>query len=205
MKRSRLSATARPTSLAGSSSMGLVNERWSTTSMVLHWASVALIVGLAAAGFVMTDLPPDSSLRLLLSRLHTVSGLTLMLLTVSRLAVRWRGKSPAPLPLAPLHRRGVSVVHALLYAAMFALGASGFLTGVRSTWPDYLRGELAMAPELERLASRQVHEVLVFVLLSLIALHVGGVLVQELRCGAALRRMVPFLSRSPSSPEREVP
>jgi cytochrome b561 len=182
---------------------GSVNERWSTSSMVLHWASVVLIVGLAAAGFVMTDLAPDSSLRLLLSRLHTVSGLTLMVLTVSRLAVRWRGTSPAPLPLAPLHRRGVSAVHALLYAAMFGLGASGFLTGVRSTWPGYLRGELAMAPALERLASRQVHGVLVFVLLGLIALHVGGVVVQELRGGGALRRMLPFPRRSPSRLERE--
>jgi|GEM_PF-713688 len=194
------SATARPTSLAGSSSESVIDERWSTTTMVLHWASVALIVGLAAAGFVMTDLPPDSSLRLLVSRLHTVSGLTLMLLTVSRVVVRWRGRShaPLPLPLPPLHRRGVSAVHALLYAVIFALGASGFLTGALSTWPGYLRGELAMAPELERLASRQVHEALVFVLLTLVALHVGGVLVQELRFGGALRRMVPFLGRSPS-------
>ena len=186
------------TSLAGSSSTSVVSERWSTTTMALHWASVALIVGLAVAGFVMTDLPPDSSLRLLLSRLHTVSGLTLMLLTVARVVVRRRGRSPAPLPLPPLHRRGVSAVHALLYAVIFGLGASGFLTGARSTWPGYLRGELATAPALERLASRQVHEALVLVLLALIALHVGGVLVQELRFGGALRRMVPLLRRSPS-------
>jgi cytochrome b561 len=91
----------------------------------------------------MTDLPADSSGRLLISRLHTLGGATLMLLTVARLVVRRRGPAVTPLPVSDLHRRGVGVIHALLYAVTFGIGASGFVTGARSAWPDYLRGQLA--------------------------------------------------------------
>ncbi|MBK8240671.1 MAG: cytochrome b/b6 domain-containing protein [Deltaproteobacteria bacterium] len=87
-----------------------MNARWGKWSVVLHWASAALIVGLAAAGFVMTSDAPDSSLRLLLSRLHTAFGISLMVATVGRLLARLRTRKPEPLPMAPLHRRGVALV-----------------------------------------------------------------------------------------------
>ena len=170
-----------------------MRERWSNTSVALHWFGAMLIVGLATAGFVMTDLPADSSVRLLLSRMHTLGGATLMAVTVARLLVRRRGPGVTPLPVSELHRRGVGVIHSLLYAVTFAIGASGFVTGARSAWPDYLRGQLTKTPALEALASRQAHEVLVFALLGLVLLHVGGVMLQQVRKGGVLRRMVPFL------------
>ena len=175
-----------------------MKERWSNASVALHWLAAALIVGLATAGFVMTDLPADSSGRLLISRLHTLGGATLMLLTVARLVVRRRGPAVSPLPVSDLHRRGVGVIHALLYVVTFGIGATGFVTGARSAWPDYLRGQLAEAPAL---ASREAHEALVFALLGLVLLHVGGVMLQQVRQGGVLRRMVPFLGAE--SPARE--
>lgn len=178
-----------------------MKERWSNASVALHWLAAALIVGLATAGFVMAELSADSDGRLLLSQMHTLGGATLMLLTVARLVVRRRGPAVRPLPLSALHRRGVGVIHALLYAVTFAIGASGFVTGARSAWPDYLRGQLAEAPALEALPSREVHEALVFVLLSLVLLHVGGVMLQQVGKGGVLGRMVPFLGRG--SPVRD--
>jgi len=177
-----------------------MSDRWSTKSVALHWGSAALIMGMVAAGFVMSDLAPDSSLRLLLSRSHTLFGFTLMALTALRLITRRRGPSPEPLPLPPLHRRGVDLVHGLIYVVVFALGASGAITAARSAWPEYIRGALARAPELEHLASREAHEALVFALVALIALHVGGVIVQELRGGGALRRMLPTSGAGSASP-----
>jgi len=182
------------TSAAASDSSGdEANDRWGKWNVALHWISAALIVGLITAGFVMADQAPDSDLRLLLSRLHTGSGLTLMVLTVIRLVTRLRSRPPEPLALAPLHRRGVAFVHGALYVVLFGLGASGAVTGATSAWPDYLRGSLERVPELEQLASRQVHEALVFTLGTLIVLHIGGVMVHELRVGGALRRMLPWL------------
>lgn len=172
-------------------------ERWSNASVALHWMTAALVAGLAAAGFVMSDLPADANLRQLLARSHTIFGILLMVLTVARLVVRWRGRSPAPLPLAPLHRRGVDVVHGLIYVVLFGLGASGVATAAGSAWPAYVSGELASAPALEQLASRKVHEVLVLTLLGLVGLHVAGVLIQQLRGVPVVARMLPGKKRSP--------
>ena len=171
-----------------------MRDRWSNASVALHWLSAMLIAGLAVAGFVMTDLAPASSARLLLARMHTLGGLTLMLLTIARLVVRRRGPAITPLPVSALHRRGVGVTHALLYAVIFAIGASGFITGALSAWPDYLQGTLREAPALATLASRELHEVLVFALLGLVGLHVGGVMLQQARKGGVLRRMLPTRS-----------
>jgi len=68
----------------------------------------------------MTSEAPDSSMRLLLSRLHTAFGITLMVATVVRLVTRLRTCKPEPLPMAPLHRRGVAFVHGSLYAVSLA-------------------------------------------------------------------------------------
>lgn len=180
-----------------------MNDRWSTPGVAIHWLAAVLIAGLATAGFVMTDLLADSSGRLLISRMHTLGGATLMLLTVVRLVVRRRGPAVSPLPVSELHRRGIGATHALIYAVTFAIGASGFVTGAWSMWPDYLRGSLAEAPELKALASRQAHEVLVFALIGLILLHVGGVLLQQIRTGGVLQRMMPFLGDKSSSYQRD--
>ncbi len=182
-----------------------MRERWSNTSIALHWLAAALIVGLAAVGFVMTDLPADSSDRLLVARLHTLGGATLMLLTIARLVARRRGPAVTPLPISDLHRRGAGVIHALLYAVTLSIGASGLLTGARSAWPDYLRGKLTRAPALQALVSREAHEVLVFALLGLVLLHVGGVVLQQVRAGGVLGRMVPFLASKSSSSRRAAP
>ncbi len=182
-----------------------MRDRWSNPSVALHWLAAMLLVGLATAGFVMTDLAADSSWRLLIARLHTLGGATLMGLTLVRLVVRLRGPAVTPLPVSALHRRGVGVIHALLYAVTFAIGISGFLTGARSAWPDYLLGRLAKAPALGELLSREAHELLVFALLGLVMLHVGGVMVQQVRQGGVLGRMVPFWGSESPLPERDEP
>lgn len=168
-----------------------MSDRWSNTSIALHWFGAVLILALAGAGFVMTDLAPASGGRLLLSRAHTLGGATLMLLTLARLFVRWRSPRVAPLPISEIHRRGVGAVHAFLYATVFSVGLSGFVTGARSSWPEYLRGHLGQAPDLEDLASLEVHEALAITMLWGVALHVGGVVVQQFRQGGILERMLP--------------
>lgn len=167
-----------------------MNERWSKASIALHWGSAAVIGGIAILGFVMTDLAVDSGLRLWLSRLHTTLGMMLMVATLVRLRMRSQSR-PKPLRLAPLHRRGVALVHGMMYATLFALGASGVALSLASAWPRYLRGELSRVPPLEGFLAREVHELLVGTLLLLLALHVLGVVVHEVRTGGVLRRMLP--------------
>lgn len=169
-------------------------DRWPKLVAAAHWASALLVFGLLAAGLLMTTLDPLDPMRRNLGRVHTISGNLLGLLTLVRLWARRRGPRPEPLPVPELHRKGIAVVHALLYAVILAMVATGLGTVLRtrSEWHGYLLGELPKPPSFETLASRSVHEALSLVLAALVGAHVVGVFVQEVRKGGTLRRMLPF-------------
>jgi len=170
-----------------------MNDRWSKTIVVMHWLSAAFVVTLLSVGFVMVDLPADAPLRRLMGRAHALGGITLGVLTLVRLLRRIFGTDPAPIPLAPLHRKGASFIQGLLYFSLFGMAGSGLATALGSDWRSFVTGDVATAPDLEGLLSRQVHGALAITLIVLVVAHVGGVLVHELRHGGALRRMLPFL------------
>jgi len=110
-----------------------------------------------------------------------------------RLLVRWRSPKPEPLELPPLHRRGIGAVHVLLYAGLLALTATGMGLAFSSGWSEFVQGDVATPPALAGLLARDVHTWLRWPVLALVAAHVVGVAVQQVRKGDSLRRMVPFL------------
>lgn len=169
-----------------------MNERWSKKIVALHWLSAALLVGMVVVGLVMVGLPPDEPLRRVLGRMHSLTGVTLGLLTLARLVVRLRGPSPAPIPLAPLHRQGAAFIQALIYLGLFGMAATGVATAYRSNWHAYIEGA-DPSPVFDGLLSRQVHGALIIGLVLLVGAHVVGVLVQQARKGGTLRRVLPFL------------
>lgn len=169
-----------------------MTERWPRLVVALHWLSALLLFGLVTAGFVMVGLAPEDPLRRVVGKLHSLSGITLGVVMTGRLLARVLMKGPAPIPLPPLHRAGISATHVLLYLALFGMVASGLATALGSSWHDYLDGVLTTPPVLSAMRSRQVHGTLVFVVLLLVGAHVAGVLVQQLRKGGTLRRMLPY-------------
>ena len=179
-----------------------MSPRWSAASVVLHWASFALLAGLTVAGSVSAA-ASEPSARAAWSKLLATFGLLLLAVTGLRLLVRFRGTAPTPLPLTEAHRRGIRAVDVLHYAVTFALGTNALLLGAHGAWPDLLQAGASVMPLLHYAASRDVYEALVGVLSALIALHVGGVLIQELRRGSVLCRMVPLLCPGHEEPERD--
>lgn len=170
-----------------------MSARWSTPMVVLHWLSAAMVVGLLVMGSVLADLPDGDVARLWPGRLHSAGGMVLGGVMLLRLVVRWRSPKPAPMDLPPLHRRGIGAVHALLYAGLLALTATGMGLAFSSGWAAFVQGDVATPPALAGLLARDVHTFLRWPLLALLVAHVGGVVVQQVRKGDSLRRMVPFL------------
>lgn len=168
-------------------------DRWSKPVVILHWATALLVFAILTAGFLMTRMEATDPMRRNLGRLHTVSGNLLGLLTLARLVVLRRATRPAALAVSTLHQKGVAIVHVLLYVLTLAVIATGLGTALRTSWHEYLKGDLPKPPVFDSLASRQVHEVLAFVLALHVAAHVVGVVVHELRTRRALRRIVPLL------------
>jgi cytochrome b561 len=162
---------------------------WSRRHAVLHWLAAALVLVLAALGFVMSDADPSGAARLWMSRAHVGLGWLLLFVTIARLVSR-RREHVEPIALSPMHRRMVGLVEGATYVFVLLAFASGVATVVAAGWPAYLAGGVP-APDIEELAPREAHEVFVFSLLGLAIVHVTGVLLHEMRVGGGLARMLP--------------
>jgi len=154
---------------------------YTRTAKILHWGMAALIAALLSLGFVMTGLPlsPD---KLQLYAWHKWAGVSVFLLVWLRLL--WRLRHPAPPWPAGMPRwqqRAAQLGHIALYGLMFAIPLSGWLLssakGVQTVWfgvlplPDLV----AKNKQLGQLLS-EVHELLNFTLLALLAIHMGAAL-----------------------------
>lgn len=155
-------------------------NRYGAVSMVLHWASALVVIGLFGLGFWMVELTYYSSWYQTAPALHKSMGILLLLATVVRLM--WRWGNPKPLPL-PQHKRWEkrlsSWVHALLYLLLMAIFASGYLisTADGRSIPVF---ELLELPSMGELFAGQadiaglVHQYLAYSLIGLVIVHALG-------------------------------
>ena len=143
----------------------------------LHWLMAALILGLAALGIVMHEIPL-SPLKLELYAWHKWFGVTVFLLVWLRLAWRLTHRPPAlPATLSAPLQRLAHAGHGLLYVLMIVIPLSGWLMssakGVQTVWfglvplPDLLGRDRELGDLLQ-----QAHKLLNLLLLLTLAGHV---------------------------------
>lgn len=143
----------------------------------LHWLMAALILGLAALGIVMHEMPL-SPLKLELYAWHKWFGVTVFLLVWLRLAWRLTHRPPAlPATLSAPLQRLAHAGHGLLYVLMIVVPLSGWLMssakGVQTVWfglvplPDLLGRDRDLGDLLQ-----QAHKLLNLLLLLTLAGHV---------------------------------
>lgn len=155
-------------------------KTWGRLSILLHWLTALLILGLAAVGLIMTELP-TSPMKMQIYALHKSFGLTVLGLTVIRLAWRLFSGVPENLPASKAQLLVAKTVHALMYALLFAIPLSGWLynsaSGFPLRWfgiplPKLLTG---FNPTIKDLA-HFLHENLFYALALLLFLHAGAAL-----------------------------
>ena len=188
-------------------------RRYSTVAIAFHWVIAAAILGQIWLGWTMSDLP-NGLRKFELFQLHKSVGITILLLSLGRLAWRLTHRPP---PYAPgVHgwqRTLATSVHTGFYVLMIALPLTGWAAVSASTFnlPTVLYGVLPWPhlPGLADLPAAQkgavseslgtTHELLVRFTLALLALHVAGALKHQLldRDGT-LQRMLP-LGRRPAA------
>lgn len=191
--------------------------RYTTVAIALHWVIAAIIIGQLAVGLWMSDAIEggDEQTRFLAYQaiqIHKAFGLTVLALSVARLA--WRLAHPAPpLPAAmPGWQKAAShISHVLLYAFMIGAPLTGWAmssisveySALPTTWFGLFTiphlpllsfvgiDAQAAAADLAHLG----HEVLGWLGIALIAVHVGAALKHHLVDGdAILARMTPGVS-----------
>ena len=69
---------------------------FSTLSKWLHWGSLFLLTVMFVAGLTMTNLEDGDPLKLTIYRLHGITGLLIILMTLARIVIRLRRPQPTP-------------------------------------------------------------------------------------------------------------
>jgi cytochrome b561 len=162
-----------------------------------HWTIVALIVVQFVIAFTMPDIGrgtvPDT-----LINLHLSFGILILLVVLLRLL--WRLRYPVPLTMqhVPAWQATVALwTHRLFYVLLLVSPILGWANASARNWDVSLFG-LVTLPRLLAPRTRigfiagDVHTVLSWCLLSLIAIHVGAALYHHLVLrDRVMRRMLP--------------
>ncbi len=168
--------------------------RYTAPAIVLHWlVAILIVVNLAlgwGAGFL-----PGHLIRPVIDT-HKSIGITVFGLAILRLLWRASHKPPRLLPMTPAERLAAHAAHVTLYVLIFAIPLTGWLHD--SAWrgaashPLLLFG-LVPFPRLPALLHAPapardwwhatvfaIHADLGWVVLALLALHIGGALKHQL-------------------------
>ncbi len=187
--------------------MTAVRSRYSTVAILLHWTIAALIVTNVLIGWQFDGARGMAKFGAL--QLHKSVGLTVLMLSVLRLA--WRLANPPPRYVDPLPRWqhvASSAVHWTFYGIMIGLPLTGWIMVSASptniptllyklvSWPHLgFIHDMAMA-DRKAIAkdANVIHHGLVYLTYGLLGLHVSAALKhQVLDRDAVLARMAPFL------------
>ena len=177
--------------------MALANapDSFGLITRLLHWLTAAAVLGLLGLGSYIARMEVGLS-NLWLFGLHKSLGLTVLALTLLRLA--WHRASPPPPPIPgppPWQMRAARATHAALYALLIAVPVAGWVGSSASGIDTVLFGRWTLPPvapvsEPLEAAAFAAHGVLTKLLLAVVLLHVAGAVARGLGRDGTLRRMV---------------
>lgn len=154
-------------------------NRYTSVARMLHWTIAVLIITNLVLGFGRGMLPKG----MMAMPIHKSIGITVLVLTVLR--ILWRlTHRPPPLPGAmPVwERASATLVHWAFYALMIVLPLSGWIISSAGDRPlnwfflfDIPKLAVSKTDGLYGL-SHEAHELLPWLWIALIALHVGAAL-----------------------------
>jgi cytochrome b561 len=178
-------------------------NRYSVTSLVLHWLIAALI--LIQILLITAHEATEGPLSREFVQIHKSVGLTILLLTLARIG--WRIAHPAiPLPvdMKPWRKRLARTTHVLFYVALIVLPLTGWAASSASgreivffglfDWPLLPIGGGREAGR----TLMEVHGIAVKALYVLLALHAAAALKHHfIDRDNILHRMIPLIPRRP--------
>jgi cytochrome b561 len=162
---------------------------YGTVAKTLHWLIAAAIIAMLAIGWIMTSLPRTDPEKFTLFQLHKSVGITILLLSLFRLAWRLTHRAP-PLPAAMpgWEKFAARATHALFYVLIIGMPLVGWgiVSASPLNLPTYLYGvipwpHLPVLPDLGPEDKKQIGHMLgaahsygAYILAGLLVLHVAA-------------------------------
>lgn len=155
---------------------------YATPARWFHWIVAAAVLLMIPAGLVMTREGLDRSLQDALFIFHKNLGVLLVPLILARLIYRWR-HPPPPLPASvpAWQARIASLTHVLLYLLLVVMPLSGFVRVRAGGFPIEMLDRAGVGPWIAKSepladAAQALHGAGAFLLIALVAMHVGAAL-----------------------------
>jgi cytochrome b561 len=185
------------------------NSRYSTVAIGLHWLIVLAIFIQVGGGWYMGELE-RSAFKSQIEGLHISAGLTILVLTLARIAWALGHKRP-PLPstISTLQRNLATIVQLLFYVLLLAIPLTGWFMESMGTrpvpffgleWPHFPGVDSILAGVTNRRPVKEAIETvhgsrLVWLMIALLILHVVGALKHQFDGSPILWRMAPWMKR----------
>ncbi len=156
-------------------------EKYHFFLRILHWFMAICILGLIACGWYMDGLDREAPNKFTFYAWHKSFGVLMILAVVLRIVLRLVTRIP-PLPesLPPSEKLLAHGAHLLLYVGMIAVPVSGFVMSMAGGHGVSFFGiklpEIIAKNESAAGLAHNVHDILPYILLGVIALHIAGAL-----------------------------
>jgi len=170
--------------------------QYSKRMVVVHWLTLALLIAAWFLGESAHDARHDGVATLTGYVVHISVGLTILLLTLSRLLFRRADGTPPQAGTTVLDKIAKGLHH-LLYTVLILLP----LSGITQVWTSdvgkaLLAGDGTLLPKkFDGVLAHEVHEVLVTVLLVLVGIHILAALKHQFIDKDNLMRRMSFRNK----------
>ena len=157
-------------------------KSYSTMMVLLHWVLAVFILGAIFAGaLILDEMESTNPQKITLLQIHMFMGVSILLLTVFRLIVRYRTPQPKPISshnkLFDMIAKGM---HHLLYLLTLLTGLAGVALAYTADLSAIVFKHIGTLPkDFEDYLAHEVHGIFAQLLLLTIVLHIAAALYHQ--------------------------
>jgi len=169
-----------------------LNEKYSISTIAIHWLSTLLILILFPLGIYMSNVEPSEKLGLI--QTHAMLGIAIFILTLIRTWVFFKKNKPTALKTGSNFNDKLIVwIHNLFYILLFAITLSGIITMVGGGYIKALEiNDANLIQDENDIKALKAHGTLSFIMMILLVAHIAGVIKHYIKTKEnTLKRILP--------------
>ena len=155
--------------------------RYHPFHVTLHWLIALLVIMMLGIGkLAMPGIPADNPQKVMMLQTHAYIGGAIGLLLIVRLIMRFTMKRPAPADAGNAFLNFLAkAVHFLLYLLLIGMAVSGLGLFQMANLSSVFSGAAPYPADFFQFSTRMGHGLTSWLLLALIALHVGAAMYHQ--------------------------